>query len=502
MAHGILIHEFIDDVGVAVRDLQAGEEVGVVTLEGQEHGSLTLTTDVPLGHKVAMRDMPDGHKLLKYGRSVGQTTQAIPCGAHVHTHNLKTMRWSLEEAPTPEVVQKHTDRLALGGKKPQDMKLMGYRRPDGRFGIRNHVIILPIDDISNAAANGVAALIKGTMALPHPYGRLQFGEDLELTFRTLAGTGRNPNVAAAVIIGIEPKWTQRVVDAIAETGKPVAGFSIERYGDLKTIEMAARQAREFVQYATELQREPFTVDQLCMSTKCGESDTTSGLAANPTVGRVFERLADAGATLIFGETTEVTGGEDIIASQCVNQAVADEFMAFFNDYQALVKSKGVDLLGSQPTEGNIRGGLTTIEEKAMGNIQKMGRCSVVGVLDKAVEPQTPGLHFMDSSSAAAEMVTLCAAAGSVVHYFPTGQGNIIGNPIIPVIKLCGNPLTVATMSEHIDVDLTGLLRIEHNLDAGADKAMEVLERTINGRFTAAEALRHDEFVLTKLYESA
>ena len=282
----------------------------------------------------------------------------------------------------------------------------------------------------------------------------------------------------------------------------MAGFSIERNGDLKTIEMAARKAKEFVQWAGELQREPFSVKDLWMSTKCGESDTTSGLAANPTVGRVFERLSEAGATLIFGETTEVTGGEDIIASQCVNQEVADGFMKFFNDYQALVKSKGVDLLGSQPTEGNIRGGLTTIEEKAMGNIQKMGRCPVVGVLDMAVEPTEPGLHFMDSSSAAAEMVTLCAAAGSVVHYFPTGQGNVIGNPIVPVIKLCGNPLTVSTMSEHIDVDLTGLLRIEMNLDQAADAAMDVLEHTIRGRLTAAEALRHNEFVLTKLYESA
>ncbi len=157
------------------------------------------------------------------------------------------------------------------------------------------------------------------MALPHPYGRLQFGEDLDLTFRTLAGTGRNPNVAAAVVIGIEPKWTQRVVDEIAKTGKPVAGFSIERHGDLKTIEMASWKAMEFVQYATELRREPFSIQDLWMSTKCGESDTTSGLAANPTVGRVFERLAEAGATLIFGETTEVTGGEDVIAAQCVNQ---------------------------------------------------------------------------------------------------------------------------------------------------------------------------------------
>src|SRR5665213_160120 len=168
------------------------------------------------------------------------------------------------------------------------LKLTGFRRPDGRFGIRNHVIILPVDDISNAAANGVAALIKGTMSLPHAYGRLQFGEDLELTFRTLAGTGRNPNVAAVVVIGIEPKWTDRIVKEIAKTGKPVIGFSIERHGDLRTIEAASRKAAEYVQYATELQREPFPVKKLLMSTKCGESDTTTGLSSCPTVGRVFE----------------------------------------------------------------------------------------------------------------------------------------------------------------------------------------------------------------------
>src|SRR5947209_9383307 len=166
----------------------------------------------------------------------------------------------------------------------QKLKFTGFRRPDGRFGIRNHVIILPVDDISNAAAEGVAALIRGTMALPHAYGRLQFGDDLELTFRTLAGTGRNPNVAAAIVIGIEPNWTERVVKEIRKTGKPVAGFSIERYGDLKTIEMASRKAKEFVQDATELQREPFPVKKRCIGTKCGESGTTTGFGCWPTVG--------------------------------------------------------------------------------------------------------------------------------------------------------------------------------------------------------------------------
>ena len=198
----------------------------------------------------------------------------------------------------------------------QDIPLTGYRRDNGRVGIRNHVLILSVDDISNAAVEAVANLIRGTVALPHPYGRLQFGDDLHLTFDTLIGTGRNPNVAAVIVIGIEPHWTDVVVDGIAETGKPVAGFSIERFGDLKTIEMAARKAKEFVHYASELPRVPVEWKELLVSTKCGESDTTSGLASNPTVGRVFERLEKMGNTMIFGETTEVTGAEDKIVEQC------------------------------------------------------------------------------------------------------------------------------------------------------------------------------------------
>lgn len=383
-----------------------------------------------------------------------------------------------------------------------NLKLTGYRRENGRVGVRNYVLIIPVDDISNAAAEGVASLIRGTYALSHPYGRLQFGEDLELTFNTLIGTGRNPNIAAAVVIGIEPKWTDRIANGIAETGKPVASFSIERYGDLKTIELASRKAMEFTQYASELQREPIELGELWVSAKCGESDTTLGLASNPTIGRVLERMIEAGSTAIFGETSEVTGAEDKIRDQCVNEQVAKDFMKMFQDYQDFIIGTGANLLGSQPTEGNIRGGLTTIEEKALGNVEKMGRNKVMSALKPAQEPKGPGLHFMDSSSAAAEMVTLCAAGGSVLHFFTTGQGNIIGNPIIPVMKISANPLTVSTMSEHIDVDITAMLRLEMTLDEAADKVMETMARNVNGRLTAAEALRHEEFVITKLYRSA
>lgn len=386
----------------------------------------------------------------------------------------------------------------------KDTTFLGYRRENGRVGVRNHVIILPVDDISNAAAEAVANNIKGTMALPHPYGRLQFGADLELHFRTLIGTGSNPNVAAVIVIGIEPQWTQLIVDGIAKTGKPVQGFAIEHHGDHDTIYRASKAAREMVQNASEKQREVCSISELWVSTKCGESDTTSGCGANPTVGNAFDKLYEQGATLVFGETTELTGGEHLVAARCATPEVKEKFMAFFNRYQEVVeRHKTSDLSDSQPTKGNIAGGLTTIEEKALGNIQKIGKkCKVDGVLDKAETPTGPGLWFMDSSSAAAEMVTLCAAAGYVVHFFPTGQGNVIGNPILPVIKICANPKTVKTMAEHVDVDTSGLLQREINMDGAGDKLLDCMLRTANGRMTAAEALGHREFVLTRLYESA
>ncbi|RXF78508.1 D-galactarate dehydratase [Desulfovibrio sp. DS-1] len=381
---------------------------------------------------------------------------------------------------------------------------LGYRRENGRVGVRNHVVILPLDDLSNAASEAVTNNVKGTLALPHPYGRLQFGEDLDLHFRTLIGVGSNPNVAAVVVIGIEPQWTNRIVEGIAKTGKPVAGFSIEQNGDHNTICNASRKAKEFMHWATELQRVECPLSDLWVSTKCGESDTTSGIASNPTVGSTFDKLYEKGCTLLFGETTELTGGEHLVAARCATEEVRNKFQFFFDRYAKLVDDhKTDDLSDSQPTKGNIEGGLTTIEEKALGNIQKIGRkAPVVGCLDKAEAPTGPGLWFMDSSSAAAEMVTLCAAAGYVVHLFPTGQGNVIGNPILPVVKLCANPRTVRTMSEHVDVDVSGILRKELTMDGAGDKLLDMAIRTANGRNTSAEVLGHREFVLTRLYESA
>ena len=381
----------------------------------------------------------------------------------------------------------------------------GFRRENGRVGVRNHVLILPVDDISNAADEMVGHNIKGTLSIPHSYGRLQFGADLELFFRTIIGTGRNPNVAAVVVIGIEPGWTQRVVDGISQTGKPVSGFSIEGEGDLATVAKVSRKAQEYVQWATELQREECPLSDLWISVKCGESDTTSGLGSNPTVGNLMDKLDPLGVHLCFGETSELTGAEQVCSNRASTPEAKEKFLNTWNEYNNFIlENKTSDLSESQPTKGNIAGGLTTIEEKAFGNLQKIGKMTnFIDVLEPAEEPtKGPGLYFMDTSSAAAECVTLQAAAGFTVHLFPTGQGNVIGNPIEPVIKLTANPNTAATMSEHLDLDVSGILKREMNLDQAGSELVNITVRTANGRHTRAESLGHREFVLTKLFRSA
>jgi (2R)-sulfolactate sulfo-lyase subunit beta len=398
------------------------------------------------------------------------------------------------------------DKAALASGDYGKLAVSGWRRENGRVGVRNHVVILPLDDLSNSASEAVANNVKGTLALPHAYGRLQFGADLDLFFRTLIGVGSNPNVAAVIVIGIEEGWTKRVVDGIATTGKPVTGFGIEGHGDIATIARASYVAKEYLHWASELQREECAMSELWVSTKCGESDTTTGLSSCPTVGNMYDKLIPSGIYGVFGETSEITGAEHLAKERAATPEVAEKWYKMWKAYQddVIEAHKTDDLSDSQPTKGNIAGGLTTIEEKALGNLEKIGRKSkFIDALEPAEAPaKGPGLYYMDTSSAAAECVTLMAAGGYVVHTFPTGQGNVIGNPIVPVIKITGNPKTMRTMAEHIDVDVSGILRREQTLETAGDALIGMIQRTANGRLTAAEALGHREFVITKLYRSA
>ncbi|MCY0885889.1 MAG: UxaA family hydrolase [Firmicutes bacterium] len=378
----------------------------------------------------------------------------------------------------------------------------GYRRPDGRVGVRNLVLLLPIDGIANRAAENVAHIVRGTTALKHPYGDLQFGEDLEVFFRVLIGAGTNPNVAAVIVIGLEPVWVDRVASGIAASGKPVARFVIGQAGDLATIERAARKAVDFVIRASELRPEPAGLDAIILAVKCSESDPTSGLAANPVVGLVVDRVVAAGGTVLFGETSELTGAEQLVADRFRTLEERERFLRVYQEYVGFLASQHASLLGSQPSQANLQGGLTTIEEKAFGNLTKIGQAPIEGVLESAQHPPDRGLWFMNTSSAAAEVLTLFSAAGTGLAVVTTGQGNIIGNPLMPVLKLTANPQTAHTMAEHVDLDLSPVLRQEVTPEAAADQLLDLILRVAGGRWTAAEVLRHTEFVPVKLFRSA
>lgn len=380
-----------------------------------------------------------------------------------------------------------------------DKEILAYKRENGTYGIRNYVLLLPLDAVSCQICNGVNKLINGTKTFYHPYGRMQFGEDLELHFRTLIGTGCNPNVAAVIVVGIEPEWTGIIADGIAKTGKPVASFSSTGNGDLKTIEMASRKAMKFVKYATGLQKEETSINQLTIGLKCGESDTTSGFASNPAVGVLTEQLVREGATMMFGETPELTGAEQVLIHSFATEELKLEFMKIYQDYFDFILSKGVDLLGSQPNKGNIAGGISTIEEKAMGNIQKIGKTTITGILDTAQTPDSPGLYFMNTSSAAADLLTAMAAGGAVVNLFTTGKGNNIGNPICPVIKICANKETCKNARENIDVDISEVIFGEQTLAGAAEQILQCMKRVCSGEYTVAEMLFHEEFAPSRLF---
>ena len=312
---------------------------------------------------------------------------------------------------------------------------LGYKRENGRAGTRNHVIILPVDDISNACAEAVANNIKGTIALPHSYGRLQFGADLELHFRTMIGTGKNPNVAAVIVIGIEPKWTKRIVDEIAKTGKPVEGFHIERTGDIGTIMKASKKAQEFSQWASEKQREECPLSDLWISVKCGESDTTSGLASNPTVGNLMEKLEPFGVHLCFGETSELTGAEKVCAARGATPEAKEKFMKTWSAYNDFILKEATnDLSESQPTAGNIAGGLTTIEEKAFGNFLIISTSSSS---IKSPQPQRVGYSKLTTSSSQVHQCCQYIFLSSMYAVFcPLINWKFIGRFAIQKLLLC------------------------------------------------------------------
>jgi len=376
----------------------------------------------------------------------------------------------------------------------------GFRRSDGRVGVRNHVLIVPTVVCSAVVCERIAASVPGAVALPHLAGCGQLGPDMQLTHDTLAAYCQHPNVGAVLVValGCEQVVAQMLAESARSAGKPSAIVSIQGEGGTpraiaKGTEVAAGLARALERASA---REWCGIDTLILSLKCGGSDYTSGLAANPALGRVADRLHELGASTVLGEIAEILGAEHLLAARATSPEVAGRLLRVIQRVESEAQALGLDIRGTQPSPGNIRGGLTTIEEKSLGATHKAGeRSPLEDVVPYASRITRKGLTVMDTPGLDVESVTGMVGGGAQVVVFTTGLGTPTGNPIAPVIKITGNARTAQSMADNTDLDVSGILDRSEHMDDAAGRLLDEMLAVCSGKLTSAERLGHREFAI-------
>lgn len=380
-----------------------------------------------------------------------------------------------------------------------EAKLWGYRRKNGDIGIRNYVVVIAAMDNSNPVVRRVVDAVMGTVALTPSFGRAMLGADYDQHVNTLIGLGTNPNVYGAVVVSLEINSANLLADGIAKTGRPAIALSIEDVGGtVKATEAATRHAMELVAQASAQEREPIAWPELVMGVECGGSDGSSGLVSNPATGRVADMVIDCGGTVIMSETLEILGGEHLLAARAKDAATGKKLVDAVNFCVTYAAELGVDVMGSNPTYDNILGGLSTIEEKALGAIKKGGSRTMMEVLGYGQRPSTKGFVVMDAPCAGIENMTALASGGCHVIVFSTGKGNTSGNPVVPVIKVSGNPHTVVNLADNIDLDLSAVITGGMSLDDAAKMIEVELVAVCNGKMPKAELLGEGEIAISRI----
>jgi len=374
----------------------------------------------------------------------------------------------------------------------------GYERPDGKIGVRNHLLVIAPIDCSYEPAKKIAEQVEDAVAITQTYG---CGNDSMLV-HNLAGTGLNPNVAGVLIVGLgcETLTGEMLMEKIKPSGKPVYNITIqEEGGTLKTHEKGVRILQKMKQELAELKREPFPLSKLTLAVECGGSDATSGLAANPAVGVAADKLIEEGGSVMFGETQEMCGTQHVLAARAVNKEVADSIYKIIEDQEARQKAMGVD--SRWMSKGNIDGGLTTIEEKSLGAVRKGGTKPIQGVLyndwERFDAPTKSGLYLMDGPGWDVPSVTHMVASGAQIVCFTSGRGSTTGHAIAPVIKITGNPSTYEKMPDNMDINAGTILDGSESLNSVGQRIFNMIVQTANGRQTKAEALGYKDFIVFK-----
>lgn len=378
---------------------------------------------------------------------------------------------------------------------------MGYERPNGDIGIRNHLLIIPTVICSNQVCNRITQLVPGTVAIPHQHGCSQIGADKERTFEVLAGTGKNPNVGAVIVIslGCEVVDPYALADDIRKTGKPVEVIDIQTIGgSVKAIQHGTEIAKRMMAELEVQPKVPVPFSKLKVAVKCGGSDATSGMASNPALGEAADSLIAAGGTIVIGETTEIIGAEHVLAERCATPDTAEMLYHIVGRFEKEVERMGADMRGGNPSPGNIAGGLSTIEEKSLGCISKCGKAPIKGIIEYAEQIPEGGLYFMDSPGNDIECVSGMAAGGVHIVCFTTGRGTPTGAAVVPVIKITGNKRMFERMEDNMDVDVSAMLDGTMGLESAGERIWQEIIEVADGKWTKAETLGHQEFSINRI----
>ena len=382
------------------------------------------------------------------------------------------------------------------------MEFMGWKRPDGRVGVRNHVLILPASVCASDVTDQISHRVAGTVSFHNQNGCSQVPSDQQLTMDIMAGYAANPNVWGTLVVslGCENCQMDLVVDAIRErTNKPIRQLIIQKEGGtLKTVEAGVRIAREMVDEASREKRVPADISNIILGTECGGSDPTSGLAANPLVGMLSDWLVEQGATSILSETPELIGAEHILARRAVTEEVGKQIYDIIYRYEEAMARVGEKIREGNPSPGNKAGGITSLEEKSLGCIHKSGHAQIQAVYDYAKQVDKRGLVVMDTPGNDPSSVAGMVAGGAQVVVFTTGRGTPTGHPLVPVIKITGNRETYAVMSDNIDVDASPLIYEPQNKQQLLDATTQLFEDVINGVPTRAESYGFVETAIARV----
>jgi len=379
----------------------------------------------------------------------------------------------------------------------------GYNRADGQVGVRNYVAIIPSVICANGVVDRITKNVPECRAFFHKEGCSQIEDQVRLTKRTLIGAGSNPNVAAVLVVGLgcETVSSDSVADEISGTGKPVHSLNIQDFGTSKAIRLGTNLARKLVKRVLHVRRKRVDVDSIILGLECGGSDWTSGLASNPALGVASDFLVDNGATVIVSETTEFIGAERIFARRAANARARKDFLQLISRAEKEIKKSGCDIRGSQPSLGNMRGGLTTLEEKSLGAYLKAGHRKFNGVLSYSQKPRKHGLFMMDSPGFDVESMTGMAAGGAQLIAFTTGRGSPVGLSVSPVYKITANSETYRRMKENIDFYAGDVIRGTSSIEAIGESIMQELLKVASGKTTCAEALGFNDFSIYGLRSS-